>query len=50
MVTVWESQAAYEQFRDERILPAVRATIGDAVIDTGPPPEESFEAKHIIKP
>jgi hypothetical protein len=50
MVTVWESQAAHDRFRDERILPAVRATMGDAAIDAGPPPEESFEVKHIVKP
>ena len=32
-VSVWESQAAYEKFREERIMPAVRQEIGeDAVL------------------
>jgi len=49
-VDIWESQAAFERFRDERLMPAARQALGDAVIDAGPPPQESFEVKHIIKP
>jgi len=49
-VSVWESEAAYERFRDERLMPAARAALGDEVIDAGPPPEESFEVKHLVKP
>ena len=49
-VSVWESEAAYERFRDERLMPAVRQAMGDEVVDAGPPPQESFEAKHIVKP
>ena len=49
-VDIWESQAAYERFRDERLMPAVRETIGDQAIAAGPPPQESFEVKHLIKP
>ena len=49
-VAVWESQAAYERFRDERLMPAVRQAMGDDAVNAGPPPQESFEAKHIVKP
>lgn len=49
-VSVWESEAAFERFRDERLLPAAREALGDAVVDAGPPPQESFEAKHLVKP
>jgi quinol monooxygenase YgiN len=49
-VGVWESQAAFERYRDERILPAMRQALRDAMVDAGPPPQESFEVKHIIKP
>jgi hypothetical protein len=44
-VGVWESKAAFEAFREERILPAVRATLGDGAVAAGPPPEEGFEVK-----
>ena len=50
MVDVWESQAAYERFRDERLLPAVRQAMGDEAVNAGPPPQESFEVKHLVKP
>ena len=49
-VAVWESQAAFERFRDERLLPAARQALGDEMLDAGPPPQESFEVKHIVKP
>jgi hypothetical protein len=49
-VSVWESQAAYERFREERIMPAVAQALGQAAIDAGPPPQESFEVKHLVKP
>ncbi len=49
-VAVWESQAAFERFRDERIIPAVRQELGEDAVTAGPPPGESFEVKHIVKP
>lgn len=49
-VSVWESQAAYERFRDQRIMPAVKQEIGEDAMTTGPPPQESFEVKHMVKP
>lgn len=49
-VDVWESEAAYERFREERLMPAVQKTLGDEIAAAGPPPQESFEAKHVVKP
>jgi hypothetical protein len=48
-VSVWESQEAADRFRDERLLPAVRQALGDAVVEAGPPPTESFEVKHLVR-
>jgi heme-degrading monooxygenase HmoA len=47
-VSVWESQEDFNRFREERILPAVREALGDDMADAGPPPSESFEAKHVL--
>jgi hypothetical protein len=47
-VDVWESEEAYERFRDERLMPAVRRALGDDVVEAGPPPQESFEVKHLV--
>jgi hypothetical protein len=47
-VSVWESEGDFNRFRDDRLLPAVRATLGDDIADAGPPPTESFEAKHVV--
>ena len=49
-VSIWESEAHYARFRDERILPAVAQVLGDDAVQAGPPPAESFEAKHVVKP
>jgi heme-degrading monooxygenase HmoA len=49
-VTVWESEAAYERFRDERLMPAVVQALGQDAVDAGPPPSESFDVKHLVKP
>jgi hypothetical protein len=49
-VSIWESEDDYNRFLEERVLPAVRATLGDEMAEAGPPPSESFEAKHVIQP
>jgi hypothetical protein len=49
-VEIWESQAAFERFRDERLMPVVREVLSEEMVDAGPPPQESFETKNIIKP
>lgn len=47
-VSIWKSEADYNRFLEERVLPAVRQSLGDDMADAGPPPSESFEAKHVI--
>ena len=49
-VSIWESEDHYNRFRDERILPAVQGSLGEDMAQAGPPPSESFEAKHVLKP
>jgi hypothetical protein len=49
-VSIWESEEHYNRFRDQKLLPAVRDTLGDQMVEAGPPPSETFEAKHTIKP
>lgn len=50
MVDIWESESAYQRFRDQRLMPAVREAMGEAAVAAGPPPQESFEVKHLVKP
>jgi hypothetical protein len=49
-VSVWESEEHFNRFRDERLLPAVQQVLGEGVAQAGPPPTESFEAKHVLTP
>lgn len=49
-VDVWESQDDYNRFREERIMPTVIRILGEAAATAGPPPQESFEVKHLVKP
>jgi hypothetical protein len=49
-VSIWESEEDFNRFRDERLLPAVRETLGDQMVAAGPPPSESFTTKHVVKP
>jgi hypothetical protein len=48
-VDVWESEEAYNRFRDERLLPAVKRALGEAALAQGPPPSESFEVRHLVQ-
>jgi hypothetical protein len=48
-VDVWESQADYDRFREERLMPAVIKTLGEAAAAAGPPPQETFDVKHIVR-
>ena len=48
-VSVWESEDAYNRFREEHLMPAVTQTLGEDFIAAGPPPQESFEARHVLK-
>jgi quinol monooxygenase YgiN len=49
-VSVWESKDAFEAFRNERIVPAVSAALGESLAAAGPPPSEWFEVRHSIGP
>jgi hypothetical protein len=49
MVDIWESEAAYERFRESRLMPAVLATMGEQAMAAGPPPTETFEVKHLVR-
>jgi heme-degrading monooxygenase HmoA len=49
-VSIWESEQDFNRFRDERLMPAVQQTLPPALAEGGPPPTESFESKHIMKP
>lgn len=49
-VDIWESEAAFERFRDEQLFPALREVMGEDVLSAGPPSQESFEVKHFVKP
>jgi hypothetical protein len=47
-VSIWESEGDFTRFLEQRVLPAVRQSLGDELADAGPPPSESFEAKHVL--
>ena len=49
-VSIWESEDDFNRFRDERVVPAVQQALGADMAAAGPPPAESFEAKHVMKP
>jgi hypothetical protein len=49
-VSVWESEEHANRFRDQRLMPAVTQALGEQAVAAGPPPQEAFEAKHVIKP
>ena len=49
-VSIWESEDDFNRFRDERLMPAVEQALPASMAEGGPPPTESFEAKHVFKP
>jgi hypothetical protein len=49
-VDVWESEADYNRFREERLMPAVIRAMGEEAVAAGPPPQESFEVRHLVNP
>ncbi len=48
-VSIWESEGDFDRFRDERLMPAVQEALGAEMVQSGPPPSETFEAKHVVK-
>lgn len=47
---VWESRDAFERFREERLLPAVRTVVGEEAIAAGPPPQEVYDLHAFAAP
>ena len=47
-VDVWESEADYNRFREQRLTPAVVQAMGEEAASAGPPPQEAFEVKHLV--
>jgi quinol monooxygenase YgiN len=45
---VWESREAYDRFRDERLLPAIREVIGQEALDAAPT-SEVYELHDVIR-
>jgi hypothetical protein len=46
-VSVWESEDHFNRFLGDRLQAAARSALGDEMVDSGPPPSETFEAKHL---
>ena len=49
-MSIWESEDDFNRFRDERLMPAVQQVLSAAMAGGGPPPSETFEAKHVFTP
>ncbi len=49
VIDVWESQEAYERFRNEQLVPAMEAAMPGAM-EQGPPQMESLELHNLIRP
>jgi hypothetical protein len=49
IVDVWESQDAFQSFRDERLMPAIQAVLSERGIEpAGPPTYEFSEIHHLV--
>jgi hypothetical protein len=50
IVDVWDSQQAFEAFRDDRLLPAIQAVLSERGIEPmGPPNYEFSEIHHLVR-
>jgi hypothetical protein len=47
IVDVWESEDAWQRFREERLMPVVLEVFGE---QAGPPQQETHETHKVIKP
>jgi hypothetical protein len=48
IVDVWESEEAYNGFREARLMPAVKEVLGE--VPDQPPDIEIYELHHLVKP
>ncbi|MDX6582001.1 MAG: hypothetical protein QOI10_1185 [Solirubrobacterales bacterium] len=46
MIDVWESEEAFESFRDDRLNPALESIVGTETFAEMPAPEREFYAVH----
>jgi hypothetical protein len=47
---IWESEAAFQTFRDERLLPAVAEVAGEEAASGPPPDQQIYELHNIVRP
>jgi hypothetical protein len=51
IIDVWESEEAFERFREERLVPAVTRVVGEQQVAQGPPPNrEVLDVQNVIRP
>lgn len=50
IIDVWESEEAYNQFRDERLMPAFERALGADRAAANPPHKETLDIQHMVKP
>lgn len=49
IIDVWESEEAYNSFRDSRLRPAIEKVIGPEAMAQGPPPYEALSVHHVLR-
>ncbi len=47
---VWESKEDFERFRDERLMPAVQAVMGEGATGGPPARERIYQLHDVVKP
>ncbi len=50
VIDVWESQDAYQRFREEQLVPAMEAAMPGAMAQGPPPGMEPLELHNLIRP
>jgi hypothetical protein len=48
IIDVWESEADFDAFRNDRLNPAMKSIVGDEAFEAMPTPERSFYEVHNI--
>lgn len=49
IIDVWESEEAYNRFRDDRLRRAVEGTMGPDAMAQGPPPIDALDVHNLVK-
>lgn len=50
IIDVWESEDAYNRFRDEQLMPAFERGLGQERAAANPPDKETLDVQHMVKP